>query len=96
MTSTERANTGLDVIKLTAAEALAFETSLRKRSAIAEAGEAMARNFAQQIQEAITEINAAYIGVAQTYDLNLETHRYEYDPANKTLVLTQIALKGKV
>lgn len=96
MTSTTRANTGADIIKLTDDEAAKFETSLRKRSAIAEAGEAMARNFAQQMQEAITEINAAYIGVAQAYDLNLETHRYEYDPANKVLVLTQIAIKGKI
>lgn len=89
-------DTTLNVIPLDADEAGKFENSMRKRSAIAEAGEAMARNFAAQMQEAITEINQAYIDVAKKYELNLETHRYEYNPTNKTLVLTQIALRGKV
>ena len=46
--------------------------------------------------EALGEINDAYVEVAQAHDLNLETHRYEYDPTRKALVLTQVALHGKV
>jgi len=96
MTSTERANTGKDLIVLTPEQATKFEASMRKRSAIAEAGETMAQNFARQMEEALTEINKAYVEVAVAHDLNLETHRYEYDPARRALVLTQIALHGKV
>lgn len=88
--------TNKETIDLTIVEATRFEKSLRQRSAIAEAGEAMARNFAQQMQEALTEINDAYVAIASKYELNLETHRYEYDPRRKVLVLTQIALHGKV
>lgn len=86
----------LDIITLSPNEAQRFETSLRKRSAIAEAGEAMARNFTQQMQEALTEINDTYADIAKTYTLDLNTHRYEYDPTRKVLVLTQIALHGKI
>lgn len=85
-----------DVIVLTDAQAAKFEASMRKRSAIAEAGETMAQNFARQMQEALSEINEAYVEVAQEHDLNLETHRYEYDPTRKVLVLTQVAFHGKV
>lgn len=88
--------TNKKIIDLNPDEAHRFENSLRHRSAIAEAGEAMARNFAQQMQEALTEINDAYGSIAVKYDLDLETHRYEYDPKRKVLVLTQIALHGKV
>ncbi len=94
--STERANVGKDIIFLTSDHYEKFESSMRKRSAIGEAGEAMAQNFARQMQEAIGEINDAYIAVAQVHDLNLETHRYEYDPTRKCLVLTQVAIHGKV
>ncbi len=96
MTSTERANTGKDLIVLTDEQSTKFEASMRKRSAIAEAGETMAQNFARQMQEALSEINEAYVEVAQVYNLNLETHRYEYDPTRKALVLTQVAYHGKV
>ena len=96
MTSATRADTGKDLIILTDDQAAKFEASMRKRSAIAEAGENMAQNFSRQMQEALTEINDAYIEVAVANGLDLETHRYEYDPARKALVLTQIALHGKV
>lgn len=96
MTSSERANTGKDLIFLSPEQSAKFESSMRKRSAIAEAGETMAQNFSRQMQEALTEINEAYIEVAQANDLNLETHRYEYDPTRKALVLTQVAIHGKV
>lgn len=91
MTSTEK-----NLIRLTDDQVKKFESSMRKRSAIAEAGETMARNFSLQMQEALTEINEAYVEVAQANGLDLETHRYEYDPTRKALVLTQIALHGKV
>lgn len=85
-----------DLIQLDDAQAARFESSMRKRSAIGEAGETMALNFSRQMQEALTEINDAYTAVAKAHDLDLETHRYEYDPLRKALVLTQVALHGKV
>lgn len=85
-----------ELITLTDEQALKFETIMRKRSAIGEASETMARNFTRLMEEALAAINDAYVEVAQAHDLNLETHRYEYDPTRKALVLTQVAYHGKV
>lgn len=92
--SAERANVGQDVIKLTDEEAAKFQLAVQRRQAIMEAGETMARNFATQMDEAMAGLQQAYLDVAAQYNLDLKTHRYEYDAATKTMVLTQVALHG--
>ncbi len=88
--------TDKDVIFLKSEQAAKFEASLLKRSAIAEAGETMAKNFTRQMKEALGEINEAYVAVANENDLDLETHRYEYDSTRKALILTHVAIHGKL
>lgn len=94
MTSAERANTGKDLIVLTPEQASKFDLAVQRRQAIMEAGETMARNFAVQMDEAMKGLQDAYMAAADAYKLDLTTHRYEYDASTKTLVLTQVALKG--
>jgi hypothetical protein len=94
MTSAERANTGNDIINLSPEQASKFDLAVQRRQAIMEAGETMARNFATQMDEAMAGLQAAYMEAAEANNLDLTTHRYEYDTKTKTLVLTQVALRG--
>ncbi len=92
--SASRANVGKDFIALTPEQASKFDISMQRRQAIIEAGETMARNFAQQMDEAMQGLQEAYQDVAHADGFDPSTHRYEYDPKNKRLVLTQVAIQG--
>jgi hypothetical protein len=92
--SAKRADTGKDYIGLTAEQASKFDLAMQRRVAIMEAGETMARNFATQMDEAMQALTQAYQEVAEAEGFDLTTHRYEYDPKNKRLVLTQVSLHG--
>ncbi len=92
--SAARANVGQDVIKLTPEQASKFDLAVQRRQAIMEAGETMARNFATQMDEAMQGLQKAYEDVAGAYELDLSTSRYDYDPQSKSLILTQIAVRG--
>ncbi len=94
--SSERANVGKDYIGLTAEQASKFDLAMQRRQAIMEAGETMARNFAKQMDEAMTALSEAYQEVAEAEGFDLSTHRYEYDPKNKRMVLTQVAIHGQL
>ena len=92
--SAKRADTGKDIIKLTPAQATQFDLAVQRRQAIMEAGETMARNFATQMDEAMQGLQKAYSDIAEAHNLDMSTHRYEYDPKSKSMILTQIALHG--
>lgn len=94
--SAARADVGKDYIGLTAEQASKFDLAMQRRHAIMEAGETMARNFAKQMDEAMAALNEAYVEVAASEGFDLTTHRYEYDPKNKRLVLTQVAIHGQL
>lgn len=94
MTSAKRADIGKDVIKLTDTEAAKFKLAIQRRGAIMEAGETMARNFAQQMDEAMQGLQEAYVSCGEHYKLDLTTHRYEFDERTNSLILTQVAVQG--
>ncbi len=78
-------------ILLTGEQKARFDLSLQRRSAIMEAGETMAKNFAQQMDEAMTEVNKAYELFAEGNPgkVDLVKERWEYDAPNGRMVLTQ-------
>ena len=96
MSSASRADTGKDVINLSAEQASKFKLAVQRRQAIMEAGETMARNFATQMEEAMQGLQAAYMECAEAYGLDLKTAHYEFDPKSNCLILTQLAIRGNL